>query len=55
MAGGATTVWVRPDVDSDADPHEWVAGGPHLLTPAERERLKDVTPRRGERDQADAA
>ena len=39
LAGGATTVWVRPAFDSEADPNERVPGGPHLLTPAERERL----------------
>lgn len=37
--GGSTTVWIRTAFDSDADPHERVPGGPHLLTPAERERL----------------
>lgn len=39
LSGGATTIWVRPTFDSDADPHERVPGGPYLLTPAERERL----------------
>lgn len=39
LPGGATTVWVRPAFDSEADPNERVPGGPHLLTPAERERL----------------
>lgn len=39
LAGGATTVWVRPAFDPAADPNERVAGGPHLLTRAERERL----------------
>lgn len=39
LAGGATTVWLRPAFDSDADPNDRVPGGPHLLTPAERERL----------------
>lgn len=37
--GGSTTVWVRPAFDSEADPNERVPGGPHLLTPAERDRL----------------
>lgn len=37
--GGATTIWIRPAFDPDADPNERVAGGPHVLTPAERERL----------------
>lgn len=35
----AITVWARPAFDADADPNERVAGGPHILTPAERERL----------------
>lgn len=39
LSGGATTMWVRPAFDPDADLNERVAGGPHLLTPAERERL----------------
>jgi hypothetical protein len=33
FAGGATTVWVRPAFDSEADPNERVPGGLHLLTP----------------------
>ncbi len=39
LPGGATTVWVRPAFDVEADPNERVPGGLHLLTPAERERL----------------
>lgn len=39
LAGGHTTVWVWPAFDSDADPNERVAGGPQLLSPAERDRL----------------
>jgi len=39
LSAGATTVWVRPAFDPAADPNERVPGGPHLLTPAERERL----------------
>lgn len=39
LPGGATTIWVRPAFDPQADPNERVAGGPRLLTPAERERL----------------
>lgn len=42
--GGSTTIWVRPAFDSEADPHERVPGGPHLLTPAERERLGSPVP-----------
>jgi hypothetical protein len=42
MPGGATTIWVRPAFDSDADPHQRVPGGPHILTPAERERLVEA-------------
>jgi hypothetical protein len=42
MPGGATTLWIRPAFDPDADPRERVPGGPHILTPAERERLKDA-------------
>ncbi|MGH9244277.1 MAG: hypothetical protein ACRD29_08155 [Acidimicrobiales bacterium] len=42
MPGGATTLWVRPAFDSEADPHERVPGGPHILTPAERDRLKEA-------------
>ncbi len=41
MPGGAT-LWVRPAFDPDADPHGRVQGGPHILTPAERERLKEA-------------
>ena len=37
--GGATTIWVRPAFDPQADPNERVPGGPRLLTPAERDRL----------------
>ncbi len=36
---GAITVWSRAAFDAAADPNERVAGGPHILTPAERERL----------------
>ena len=39
LSGGATTVWIRPAFDPAADLNERVPGGPHLLTPAERERL----------------
>lgn len=39
MPGDATTIWVRPAFDPEADPNERVSGGPRLLTPAERERL----------------
>ncbi len=39
LPGGATTIWVRPAFDPEADPYERVPGGPRLLTPAERERL----------------
>ena len=39
LSSGATTVWVRPAFDPAADLNERVLGGPHLLTPAERERL----------------
>lgn len=39
LSGGATTVWVRPAFDPEADLNERVPGGPHILTPAERERL----------------
>lgn len=39
LSGGATSVWVRPAFDPEADRNERVPGGPHLLTPAERERL----------------
>jgi hypothetical protein len=39
MTGGASTIWVRPAFDPDADPNERVPGGPHLLSAAERERL----------------
>lgn len=39
LSGGATTVWVRPAFDPAADLNERVPGGPHLLTPAERDRL----------------
>ena len=39
LPGGATTIWVRAAFDPEADPNERVAGGPRLLTPAERERL----------------
>ena len=39
LPGGATTIWVRPAFDPDADPNERVPGGPRLLTPAERARL----------------
>lgn len=39
LPGGATTIWVRPAFDPDADPNERVPGGPRLLAPAERERL----------------
>ncbi len=39
LSDGATTVWVRPAFDPAADLNERVPGGPHLLTPAERERL----------------
>jgi hypothetical protein len=42
MPGGATTLWVRPAFDPEADPHERVPGGPHILTPAERARLKEA-------------
>jgi hypothetical protein len=42
MPGGAITLWVRPAFDPDADPRGRVPGGPHILTPAERERLKDA-------------
>jgi len=42
MRGGATTLWVRPAFDPDADPGGRVPGGPHILTPAERERLKEA-------------
>jgi len=38
---GAAALWVRPAFDSEADPHERAPGGPHLLTPAERERLAE--------------
>lgn len=36
---GAMTVWVRPAFEPQADPNDRVTGGPHILTPAERERL----------------
>ena len=39
LGEGATTVWVRPAFDAEADPNERVPGGPHILTPAERDRL----------------
>lgn len=39
LPGGATTIWVRPAFDPEADPSQRVPGGPRLLTPAERERL----------------
>jgi hypothetical protein len=42
MPGGATMLWVRPAFDPDADPRARVPGGPHILTPAERERLKEA-------------
>lgn len=42
MPGGATTLWVRPAFDPEADPHGRVPGGPHILTRAERERLKEA-------------
>lgn len=42
MPDGAATLWVRAAFDSDADPHERAPGGPHLLTPAERERLTEA-------------
>jgi hypothetical protein len=42
LPGGATTLWVRSAFDPDADPNERVLGGPHILTPAERERLAVV-------------
>lgn len=41
MPGGAT-VWVRPAFDSEADTDQRVPGGPHILTPAERERLAEA-------------
>lgn len=40
LAGPATTLWVRPAFDPDADPNERVPGGPRILTPAERQRLE---------------
>lgn len=42
MPGGATTLWVRPAFDPEADPHARAPGGPHILSPAERERLKEA-------------
>ena len=39
LPGGAIS-WVRPAFDPAADLHERVPGGPHLLTPAEYERLR---------------
>lgn len=39
----AIAVWARPAFDADADPNEHVVGGPHILTPAERERLGRYT------------
>lgn len=39
LGEGAITVWVRPAFDSDADPNDRIPGGPHVLTPAERQRL----------------
>lgn len=39
LPGGATTIWIRPAFDPQADPNERVPGGTRLLTPAERERL----------------
>jgi hypothetical protein len=39
LPGGATTIWVRPAFDPEADPNERIPGGPRLLGPAERERL----------------
>lgn len=39
LSAGATAVWIRPAFDPEAALNERVPGGPHLLTPAERERL----------------
>lgn len=39
LPGGATTIWVRPAFDTEADPNERVPGGSRLLTVAERDRL----------------
>lgn len=39
LAGTATTLWVRPAFDPDADPNARVPGGPQILSSAERERL----------------
>lgn len=44
LSGGATTTWVRPAFDPEADPNDRVPGGPRLLTPAERERLGRPVP-----------
>lgn len=49
MSGGATAVWVRPAFDPEADLNERVPGGPHLLTPAERERLSRPVAAAGEK------
>lgn len=43
LAGTATTLWVRPAFDPDADPNQRVPGGPQILSPAERERLALAT------------
>lgn len=40
FAGTATTLWVRPAFDPDANPNERVPGGPRILTSAERQRLE---------------
>lgn len=39
LAGTATTMWVRPAFDPEADTNERVPGGPQILSAAERERL----------------
>lgn len=39
LGEGVTTVWVRAAFDAEADPNERVPGGPHILTPTERDRL----------------
>jgi hypothetical protein len=39
LSGGATTIWIRPAFDSEADSNQRVPAAPHLLTASERERL----------------